>query len=84
MANKSMLIVETRDHYLADKYEKILRYALGSNYVLEERNRRFISHEGEKDYRYYYRFKMMVTKTEEEFIRHETKMVQFPMYTKWN
>jgi hypothetical protein len=69
---------------MANKYEKIMRYVLGSNYVLEERIRKFKSHEGEEDFRSYYKFKMRVTKTEEEFIRHETKMVAIPTYTKWN
>ncbi len=84
MVKKNALVIETRNPYMANKYEKILRYVLGSNYVLEERSREFKSHEGEEDFRSYYTFKMHVTETEEAFIRYEAKMVEFPTYTKWN
>lgn len=81
MPKKNLLIIETRNSYLRERYESVLRYVLGSNYKVEEHTRRFKSHDGEDDERYYSRFKMMVTKTEEEFIRNEIHKMSFPNYT---
>jgi hypothetical protein len=81
MAKKNLLVIETRNPYLMKKYEKVLRHVLGSNYEIEERDRKFVSHGGEDDFRHYCRFKMMVTKTEEEFIRGEIRKMGLPSYS---
>jgi hypothetical protein len=81
MPKKNLLIIETRNSYLRERYESVLRYILGSNYEVEEHSRKFISHDSEADERYYSRFKMMVTKSEEEFIRNEIHKMGYPNYT---
>lgn len=81
MTKRQLLIIETRNPYLMEKYEKVLRYVLGGNYEHFRHHRKFESHEGECDTRSYNRFKMMVTKTEEDFIRNEIRKMGFPNYS---
>lgn len=81
MAKKNLLTIETRNSYLMEQYEKVLRYVLGSNYEAEERSRKFVSHGSEEDFRHYCRFKMMVTKAEEEFILNEIHKMGYPNYS---
>ena len=81
MDKKNLLIIESRNPYMVEKYEKVLRYVLGNNYDVEERSRKFKGHDGESDIRNYCRFKMMVTKAEEEFIREEIRKMGFPSYS---
>lgn len=81
MTQRRLLIIETRNSYLRERYRKVLRYVLGSNYEVENHVRKIVSHDGEDDERFYSRFKMMVTKTEEEFILNEIHKMGFPNYT---
>ena len=76
---KQRLIIETHNPYTADIYEYLLKkYA--DNYEIEERTRMFISHDGEKDYRVYVRFKTMVTKEQEKAIREGIRREKTPMF----
>lgn len=76
---KQRLIIETHNPYTADIYEYLLKkYA--DNYEIEERTRMFLSHDGEKDYRVYVRFKTMVTKEQEKAIREGIRREKTPMF----
>ena len=76
---KQRLIIETHNPYTADAYEYLLKkYA--DDYEIEERTRRFLSHDGEKDYRVYCRFKAMVTKEQEKAIREGIRREKTPMF----
>lgn len=76
---KHALIIETHNPYTADVYEYLLnRYS--DYYDIEERTRRFISHDGEKDYRVYVRFKTMVTKEQEKAIREGIRREKLPTF----
>lgn len=81
MGKRNLLIIETRNPYRAEKFEQVVKYVLGSNYKTEIKNRELKSHEGENDLRTYTRFKMMVTKTEEEFIKDEIRKMEYPNYS---
>lgn len=81
MAERRLLIIETRNSYLRAQYRKVLRYVLGNNYEVESKAKQFLSHDGGKDGRYYSRFKMMVTKSEEEFILNEIHKMGYPNYS---
>lgn len=81
MTNKHLLIVETHSPYTGKAYKEIIEYALGSNYEIETRSRHFESHEGEKDIRNYTRFKMMVTPSEEEYIKNRIRTLNDPRYS---
>lgn len=81
MGKRNLLIIETRNPYRAEKFEQVINYVLGRNYKTEIKNRALKSHEGEKDFRTYKRFKMMVTKIEEEFIKNEIRKMEYPNYS---
>ena len=76
---KQRLIIETHNPYTADVYEYLLKkYA--DDYEVEERTRMFVSHDGEKDYRVYVRFKTMVTKEQELAIRDGVRREKLPTF----
>lgn len=77
---RNLLVVETHNSYVAEAYENIFRYALGSRYEVEERTRAFKSHEGEKDIQIYSRFKARVTESEEACIRDRINKMKYPTY----
>lgn len=78
------LTIETHNPYTADIYEYLLKKNACS-YEIEERTRMFVSHDGEKDYRVYCRFKTLVTDEQEKAVREgirNEKMPTFRLYEK--
>jgi hypothetical protein len=79
MAKKNLLVVETGNPYKADIYGFLFRKN-ADDHEVSYRTRKFVSHEGEQDYKIYTRFKAMVTKEQEKAIREGIKSSWLPTY----